>query len=153
MEEQRRQTLADQGVLEWITETAGQAKNNSTSVLLLQKEKDNLVTEYKKQRKVVDDLKNDLQGMISSHTSLAEQPNQAENVLQVTYPTFLTFILWAVFCSANFTLSVFQDSLAKIHKLRDQLKIGNEKLRDLKKSVKDAQDKLKVNRKLTFVFE
>ena len=37
-----------------------------------------------------------------------------------------------------------QESLSKIHKLRDQLKSGNEKLRDLKKGVKEAQDKLKV---------
>ena len=82
-EEQRRETLADQGVLEWITQTAGQIKNNTSSVLLLQKEKETLVAEYKKQREIVDSLKSALQSSISSHTSFAEQPNQSESVLQV----------------------------------------------------------------------
>ncbi|XP_063680875.1 uncharacterized protein LOC134816076 [Bolinopsis microptera] len=119
-EEQRRETLADQGVLEWITKTAGQINNNSSSVLLLQKDKENLVAEYKKQREIVDGLKTELQSSISTHTSLAEQPNQSEPVLQ--------------------------GSLTKIHKLRDELKTGNNKLRDLKKDVKEAQDKLKLER-------
>ena len=82
-EEQRRETLADQGVLEWITQTAGQIKNNTSSVLLLQKDKENLVAEYKKQRVNVDGLKTELQSSISTHTSLAEQPYQSEAVLQV----------------------------------------------------------------------
>ena len=60
-EEQRRETLADQGVLEWITQTATQMKNNTSSVLLLQKDKENLVAEYKKQRGSVDKLKTELQ--------------------------------------------------------------------------------------------
>ena len=87
-EEQRRETLADQGVLEWITQTAGQIKNNTSSVLLLQKEKESLVAEYKKQRETVDSLKSELQSSISSHTSLAEQPNQSESVLQVCYHSY-----------------------------------------------------------------
>ena len=161
-EEQRRETLADQGVLEWITQTAGQIKNNTSSVLLLQKEKESLVAEYKKQRETVDSLKSELQSSISSHTSLAEQPNQSESVLQVclhSYDNTEVFIAvlllsWAVSLIILFvrfivpvvkvTFKISQESLSKIHKLRDQLKSGNEKLRDLKKGVKEAQDKLKV---------
>jgi hypothetical protein len=52
-------------------------------VLLLQKEKENLVTEYKRQREEVDGLKTQLQSSIVTHTSLAEQPSQSESVLQV----------------------------------------------------------------------
>ena len=107
------------GVLEWITESSGQVSNTSSSVLLLQKDKDRLTSEYKSQRKTVDQLKTELQSRITSHTSLAEQSNQSEAVLQ--------------------------DSLAEIHKLRDQLKSANEKLKELKKSAKDTQDKLRVS--------
>ena len=88
-------------------------------MLLLQKDKDRLTSEYKSQRKTVDQLKTELQSRITSHTSLAEQSNQSEAVLQ--------------------------DSLAEIHKLRDQLKSANEKLKELKKSAKDTQDKLRVS--------
>ena len=72
----------------------------------------------------MDTLKSDLQGRIKTHTSLADQPNQSETVLQ--------------------------GSLGEIHTLRDQLKAANEKLKELKKGVKDTQDKLRVRQLLYF---
>ena len=60
-------------------------------MLLLQKDKENLVAEYKKQREIVDGLKTELQSSISTHTSLAEQPNQSEPVLQVSLAVVFIF--------------------------------------------------------------
>ena len=104
--------------MEWVTDTQRRNKNSDGKIASMQREKDNYVNEYKTQRKIVDDLKNELQTSINQHTKLADIPNQNE--------------------------STFQDSLAKIHKLRDQLKNGNERLKDLKRNLKDVQDKLKV---------
>ena len=78
---QRRQTLADQGILEWVLEKT--TTKSSNSVQLLQREKEELVTEYKGQRGVVEKMKGELQASINNHTTLAEQPNQSEQVLQV----------------------------------------------------------------------
>ena len=49
------------------------------------------MAEYKKQREIVDGLKTELQSSISTHTSLAEQPNQSEPVLQVSLAVVFIF--------------------------------------------------------------
>lgn len=109
--------MADQGVLEWITDNYNKG-HAGDKVLVLQAEKDRVVAEYKRQKDVVDGLKTQLQASINHHTIAAESQSEAS----------------------------LQESLAKIHSLRDQLKTAKDKDRELKKVVKEAQDRLKFER-------
>jgi hypothetical protein len=71
-EDERRTNLANKGILEWVMDTMKKGnKELQERLLLLQKEKDQLTLTYKEKRRVLDDLKDELQKRISDYSELA----------------------------------------------------------------------------------
>ncbi|ESO85910.1 hypothetical protein LOTGIDRAFT_235687 [Lottia gigantea] len=78
--EDRKINLSKKGILEWVM---GSDKQGSVEVqeklLLLQKEKDQLTIQYKDKRKIIGDLKEELQNKITEYSKFTESGQKSES--------------------------------------------------------------------------
>lgn len=115
---ERQKNLANKGVLDWVLDTSSNKGNKEKQerALLLQKEKDQLTLEYKERRKIVDDLKTDLQIKVSEHAQFSEsgKNNEAKKKISI------------------------------IHETKEKLKAESEALKDVKKRLREVQEDLKL---------
>ena len=116
--EERRHHLANKGILDWVMDPRKKETREIQEKLTnLQKEKEQLMIEYKEKRKIVDDLKESLQAMITDFSKLTEQGKQSEEE--------------------------GKKKVAEIHELKEKLKNENDALKKLKQTLKDVQEKQK----------
>ncbi|XP_064636448.1 kinesin-II 95 kDa subunit-like [Lineus longissimus] len=115
-EDERRTNLANKGILEWVMDTMKKGnKELQERLLLLQKEKDQLTLTYKDKRRVLDDLKDELQKRISDYSELASSGKASE--------------------------SETKQRVAAIHELKERLKRETENIKDIKSRLKEVQEK------------
>ncbi|ELT92202.1 hypothetical protein CAPTEDRAFT_221227 [Capitella teleta] len=115
-EEDRKMNLANKGILEWVMDTVQKGnKELQERILLLQKEKDQLMVDYKERRRKVDEMKEDLQKRISEYSKLADSGKAGQ--------------------------SETKSRVSAIHEIKEKLKRETEILKDLKKKLKDIHDK------------
>eukprot|EP01135_Chromosphaera_perkinsii_P002646 Nk52_evm14s226 gene=Nk52_evmTU14s226 len=117
-EDERRRNLASKGILGWVMDTLRKENKDLHEKLeKLQAEKEGVVVEYKDERKVVDSLKAKLQSKIEEYDALAEggMVDDEESNRR------------------------FKD----IHVLKEELKSHNDKLKGIKKKLKDISQKHK----------
>lgn len=117
-EEERRHHLSNKGILDWVLDSMKkESKEIQQKLAVLQKDKDKLMIDYKEKRKIVDDLKDTLQTMITDYSKLTEmgKGNDEEGKKKV----------------------------GEIHSLKEQLKQESEVMKKLKQQLKDIQEKQK----------
>ncbi|XP_038055718.1 kinesin-like protein FLA10 [Patiria miniata] len=118
-EEDRKLNLAKKGIMQWVMADSLRKGNKEIQdrVLYMQKEKDQLQHEYKERRKLVDNLKDELQLKIMDYTKMAEsgRANEAETKSRVT----------------------------AIHELKEEVKKESENLKEVKRGLKELQDRQK----------
>jgi len=120
-EEERKTNLANRGILEWVMDTKKKGdKEVQERMLILKKEKDQLTVEYKDLRLRVDAMKEDLQKKIAEYSKLAETGKVSENETK--------------------------QRVTAIHELKEKLKRDTDALKDIKKRLKDVQDKQKAEK-------
>ncbi|XP_065069863.1 kinesin-II 85 kDa subunit-like [Rhopilema esculentum] len=117
-EEERRHHLSNKGILDWVLDSMKkESKEIQQRLATLQKEKDKLMIDYKEKRKVVDDLKDVLQNMITEYSKLTEIGKAGDDE--------------------------GKKKVAEIHSLKEQLKQESEQMKKLKQQLKDIQEKQK----------
>ncbi|XP_077984133.1 kinesin-like protein KIF1B [Glandiceps talaboti] len=116
-EDERKVNLARRGIMEWVMSDSARKGNKEMQekFLLMQKEKDQLMAEYKEKRKVVDDMKENLQARIADYSKLAESGKASESDTKAR--------------------------VTAIHDLKEKLKRESDNVRDVKRRLKDLQDK------------
>ncbi|XP_015758048.1 PREDICTED: kinesin-II 85 kDa subunit-like isoform X1 [Acropora digitifera] len=120
-DEERNITLANKGILDWVMDsTKRDNKEVQEKLMALQKEKDQLTAEFKEKRRLVDELKDDLQSKIADYSQMAEsgRSSEEENKARVS----------------------------AIHDLKEKLKSENEELKKIKHELKDVQEKQKAEK-------
>ncbi|KAK3724935.1 hypothetical protein QZH41_017145, partial [Actinostola sp. cb2023] len=117
-DEERRLNLANKGILDWVMDTMKRDnKEVQERLMVLQKEKDQLTTEFKEKRKLVDELKDDLQTKITEYSKLTESGKGSEEGLKSMVST--------------------------IHNIKEKLKGENDELKKIKHKLKEIQEKQK----------
>ncbi|XP_072040599.1 osmotic avoidance abnormal protein 3-like isoform X1 [Amphiura filiformis] len=118
-EEDRKLNLAKKGMLQWVMSDSVRKGNKEMQekVLLMQKEKDQLQTEYKQKRKLVDTLKEDLQVKIVEYTKIAETGKATESETKAR--------------------------VNAIHDLKEKVKKENDNLKEVKRQLKELSEKQK----------
>ncbi|XP_022091493.1 kinesin-like protein FLA10 [Acanthaster planci] len=118
-EEDRKLNLAKKGILQWVMADSLRKGNKEIQerVVFMQKEKDQLQHQYKERRKLVDNLKDQLQLKIIDYTKMAEsgKATEAETKARVT----------------------------AIHELKEEVKKESENLKEVKRGLKELQDRQK----------
>jgi len=116
--EERHHHLANKGILDWVLDSMKKGSHEIQSKLTnLQKDKERMMMEYKDKRKVVDDLKDSLQKMITEYSMITEQGKGSEEE--------------------------GKQKVAEIHQMKEKLKQQNDYLKRLKQNLKDVQEKQK----------
>ena len=117
-EEERRHHLSNKGILDWVLDSMKkESKEIQQKLATLQKEKDKLMIDYKEKRKVVDDLKDVLQNMITDYSKLTEAGKAGDDE--------------------------GKKKVQEIHGLKENLKQESEALKKVKQQLKDIQEKQK----------
>ncbi|XP_032237821.2 kinesin-II 85 kDa subunit isoform X2 [Nematostella vectensis] len=120
-DEERRISLANKGILDWVMDTMKRDnKEVQERMLALQKDKDQLTAEFKEKRKLVDELKDDLQAKITDYSKLAESGKSSEEENKA--------------------------KVAVIHDLKEKLKSENDELKRIKHKLKEVQEKQKLEK-------
>ncbi|XP_041358432.1 chromosome-associated kinesin KIF4-like [Gigantopelta aegis] len=120
-EEERKINLANKGILEWVIDSMQQGNRElQEKMIMFQKEKDQLTLQYKEKRRVVDEMKDDLQKRIAEYAKLTEKGKVSESDTKM--------------------------KVNAIHDLKEKLKRESEALKQLKQQLKDVQDKQKNER-------
>ncbi|KAK6173642.1 hypothetical protein SNE40_017056 [Patella caerulea] len=115
-DEDRKINLAKKGILEWVMDSMKQGNLElQEKLLLLQKEKDQLTIQYKDKRKIVDELKEELQKKITDYSKFIETGKKSE--------------------------SETKSRVNSIRDVKDKLKQETEKLKDIKQQLKTIQEK------------
>ncbi|XP_070553621.1 kinesin-like protein klp-20 [Ptychodera flava] len=116
-EDERKVNLANRGIIEWVMSDSARKGNKEMQekFLLMQKEKDQLLAEYKDKRKLVDDMKENLQARIADYSKLAESGKASE--------------------------SETKSRVTAIHELKEKLKRESENVKDVKRRLKELQEK------------
>lgn len=120
-DEERRITLANKGILDWVMDsTKRDNKEVQEKLMALQKEKDQLTAEFKEKRKLVDELKDELQAKIVDYSKMAETGKSSEDENK--------------------------SRVASIHELKEKLKSENDELKKIKHQLKEVQEKQKAEK-------
>lgn len=120
-EEERRHHLSNRGILDWVLDSMKKdSKEIQQKLASLQKDKDKLMIDYKEKRRVVDELKDVLQNMITEYSKLTESGKAGDEE--------------------------GRKKVAEIHGLKEQLKHESESLKKVKQSLKDIQEKQKAEK-------
>ncbi|EDV19336.1 uncharacterized protein TRIADDRAFT_62201 [Trichoplax adhaerens] len=117
-EEERRRNLAEKGMIEWVFDIHKKdTREVKEKLVTLQQEKDSLSLEYKEKRRVVDEMKDDLQNRISEYSKLGESNKRSEEETK--------------------------QYVNAINEVKEKLKHENEILKDVKKRLRENQEKMK----------
>ncbi|XP_002734593.1 uncharacterized protein LOC100366509, partial [Saccoglossus kowalevskii] len=121
-EDERKVNLANKGIIEWVMSDSAKKGNKEMQekFLLMQKEKDQLLAEYKEKRKLVDEMKDNLQARIADYSKLAESGKASE--------------------------SETKTRVTAIHELKEKLKKESDSVKDVKRRLKELQEKHKRER-------
>ncbi|XP_013384839.1 chromosome-associated kinesin KIF4 isoform X2 [Lingula anatina] len=120
-EEERKTNLANKGILEWVMDSMRKGdKEMQEKLLLLQKEKDQLMLQYKEKRKAVDGMKEDLQKKIAEYSKMAD--------------------------SGKATDASTKAKVTAIHELKELLKSESERLKEIKQHLKEVTEKQRTER-------
>eukprot|EP00054_Salpingoeca_dolichothecata_P019952 m.125031 g.125031 ORF g.125031 m.125031 type:complete len:681 (+) comp23441_c0_seq2:109-2151(+) len=115
-EHERRTNMANKGILELVMDKLKtQNQELHKRLLELQQQRDELMAEHKEQKKLVDSLKESLQGKLSAYT----QGREAGTLDEAEDKTMV----------------------AEIHKLKENLKKENDSLKDVRRKLKEVTEK------------
>lgn len=121
VEEERKVNLANKGLLDWVTDSMKKGdKELQEKMLILQKEKDVLTSQYSERRKTVDGLNEELQKKIAEYSKYQD--------------------------SGKLTDSETKKRVTAIHELKEKLKKESEVLKQIKSQLKDLAEKQKEER-------
>ncbi|CAB3983888.1 kinesin KIN-4A [Paramuricea clavata] len=120
-EEERRINLANKGILGWVFDSIKKEnKEIQEKLALLRKEKDQLMIEYKERRRIVDEMKDELQNKITEYSKLVESGKNKEEESK--------------------------HKVSEIQEMKDRLKQENDNLKKIKHQLKENQEKQKVEK-------
>ncbi|GFR61522.1 kinesin-like protein [Elysia marginata] len=115
-EEERKINLANKGILEWVMDSMSRGtKEHQEKMLLLQKEKGQVSSQYKDKRKEVDSLREQLQIKIADYAKFTESGKKSD--------------------------SETKTRVTAIHELKERLKKETETLKSLKEQLVDVQQR------------
>ena len=97
-----------------------------------------LSSEYREKKKLTDNLKEDLQIKINEYTKFAEQGEYICVLLES----------FTIDCIGSHDKQDAKARVAVIHNIKDQLKQQNELVKQLKKGLKEIQDKIKAEKEV-----
>lgn len=119
-EEERRINLANKGILGWVFDSMKKEnKEMQEKLAVLRGEKDQLMIEYKERRKVVDEMKDELQNKITEYSKIVETGKNEEES---------------------------KNKLQEIQEMKERLKQENDNLKQIKHKLKEIQEKQKLEK-------
>ncbi|XP_028405762.1 kinesin-II 85 kDa subunit-like [Dendronephthya gigantea] len=120
-EEERRINLANKGILGWVFDSIKKEnKEIQEKLALLRKEKDQLMIEYKERRRIVDEMKDELQIKITEYSKLVESGKNKEEESK--------------------------NKISEIQEMKERLKQENDNLKRIKHQLKENQEKQKIEK-------
>ncbi|XP_062568662.1 chromosome-associated kinesin KIF4A-like [Saccostrea cucullata] len=120
-EEERKVNLANKGILDWVMDNMKKGnKEIQEKMLLLQKEKDQVTSQYTEKRRVVDGLNEELQKKIAEYSKYQD--------------------------SGKLTDSETKKRVTAIHEIKEKLRKESEGLKQIKSQLRDLAEKQKEER-------